>query len=209
MTVDDKVADSASVEASRHAQLAAIRSRHPEWFPTVPLEFGRTTDEVVVSFAQVYKKTRVNTDAASAEHGFEWRDPADAAKRELLVELRAMAEARGMSLTVCSQPGLVVEGTAEARCVDARRISEVAGRFVNARLKGGRKECGCFYSRDIGDYDTCPHGCVYCYAVRSRDLASKRFKEHDPDGEFLFPVAGVPTGEGPQKPSRRQLGLFR
>lgn len=172
-----------------------------------------TTDEVVVSFAQIYQKTKINTDAAAAEHGFTWRDPSESEKRALLADLAAMARARGMRLTVCSQPGLVVEGTEEARCVDARRLTEVAGHFVNAKLKGARKECGCFHSRDIGDYDTCPHGCVYCYAVRSRDLASSRYREHDPDGEFLFPVAGaaLDPGERPKNGEREdasQLSLF-
>lgn len=41
-------------------------------------------------------------------------------------------------------------------------------------------------SRPVLDYDTCPHGCVYCYAVVNRRLAQERFREHDPEGEFLF-----------------------
>ena len=72
------------------------------------------------------------------------------------------------------------------RPVDARRISSLLGREIHMRLKGARKECGCFESKDIGDYDTCPHGCVYCYAVQNRRLAQERFREHAPEGEFLF-----------------------
>jgi DNA repair photolyase len=52
-------------------------------------------------------------------------------------------------------------------------------------VKGNRPECACHESRDIGEYDTCPHGCVYCYAVRTRALARRRFQQHDPEGEFL------------------------
>lgn len=185
---------------------------HRRNFEHLARELEGATDEVVVSFAQVYKKTRTNTDAAAAKHGFSWWDPEESAKRAMLTDLRAIASARGMALTVCSQPGLVVEGTAEARCVDARRISEVAGRLVSAPLKGGRKECGCFYSRDIGDYDTCPHGCVYCYAVQTQILAADRYQRHDPDGEFLFPVPGVPVGPGESPPAeptpQGQLSLF-
>lgn len=29
---------------------------------------------------------------------------------------------------------------------------------------GQRRECGCVASKDIGNYDTCGHHCVYCYA---------------------------------------------
>lgn len=185
---------------------------HRRNFEHLARELEGVTDEVVVSFAQVYKKTRTNTDAAAKAHGFSWWDPEDQTKRAMLGDLRAIAAARGMTLTVCSQPGLVVEGTAEARCVDARRISEVSGRFIDAPLKGGRKECGCFYSRDIGDYDTCPHGCVYCYAVQTQSLAADRYQKHDPDGEFLFPVPGAPVGPGePKAPATSppsQLGLF-
>lgn len=32
--------------------------------------------------------------------------------------------------------------------------------------KGQRELCGCIYSKDIGEYDTCPHQCEYCYANR-------------------------------------------
>jgi len=39
-------------------------------------------------------------------------------------------------------------------------------------------------------YRGCQHGCAYCYAVRSRDLAKRRFAAHDPEGEFLFPPKG-------------------
>jgi hypothetical protein len=145
------------------------------------------TDEVVVSFAQIYRKTRRNMDAAARRAGFAWEDPEDSLKLSLGAQLAACAGARGMALTVCSQPAFLQPGVEAARCVDARRLEDIGGRPVRARRKGNRPGCGCFESRDIGAYDSCPQGCVYCYAVGSRALARQRFRSHDPQGEFLIP----------------------
>jgi hypothetical protein len=146
-----------------------------------------TTDEVVVSFLQDYKKTRRNMDAAARLFHFTWHDPGIEAKRALLADLSAIAASCGMALTVCTQPELLIEGVAgEARCIDAIRLSEVAGRLIGAKLRGVRPGCACYQSRDIGDYDTCPHGCVYCYAVTNRAAARRKYLSHDPDGEFLY-----------------------
>lgn len=44
--------------------------------------------------------------------------------------------------------------------------------------KGQRKFCGCMVSKDIGEYNTCPHLCEYCYANASKDIAIANFKKH-------------------------------
>jgi hypothetical protein len=159
---------------------------HLENFEWLASRLEGLTDEVVISFAQIYQKTRRNMDWASREFGFEWSDPDDEQKRKLMREFLRLARAHRMQLTLCSQPYLLEPGVQEAHCVDARRISALLGREIHTRLKGARKECGCFESKDIGDYDTCPHGCVYCYAVLNRKLAQRHYREHDPASEFLF-----------------------
>ncbi len=152
-----------------------------------------TTNEVVVSFAQIYKKTRRNMDWAAREYGFSWSDhEANSAGsvRKLMGELAEISRSYGMLFKICSQKAFHTPGlTAEARCVDAERLAKVSGKTIvdKVELRGNRKECGCFASKDIGEYDTCPHGCAYCYAVQHRGLALERYKEHDPTGEFLFP----------------------
>ena len=164
---------------------------HLSNFERLAAALAGTTDEVVISFAQIYRKTLRNMDRAAGEHGFTWSDPPLEEKRALATRLAEIAAGHGMRLTLCSQPTFLVPGAGEARCVDAERLSVVAGRPIAAKLQGNRKECGCYHSRDIGHYDTCPHGCIYCYAVQSRGLAQRRFKQHDPEGEFLFAPASM------------------
>ena len=46
------------------------------------------------------------------------------------------------------------------------------------RDKGQRQFCGCIVSKDIGEYNTCPHLCEYCYANSSKEIAVRNWKEH-------------------------------
>jgi hypothetical protein len=148
---------------------------HRETFAGLAAALAGATDEVVLSFAQVYRKTRANTERAARKHGFTWRDPAPEEKRALLAELAGLARAQGLKPTLCAQPELLDEALKAARCIDAGRLSDVAGHTIEAKTKGNRPGCLCAQSRDIGAYDTCPHGCVYCYAVSHPDTAKRNY----------------------------------
>lgn len=153
---------------------------HRENFARLAVALRGSVDEVTVSFAHIYAKTRRNLDAAAAAHGFSWRDPEEGEKRALAGELAAIAAAHGMRLTICSQPDYTVDGASPAQCIDVRRLSDIAGYEVAARVKGNRPGCLCGESRDIGAYDSCPQGCAYCYAVSGRDAAKRFLSAHDP-----------------------------
>lgn len=158
---------------------------HRENFERLAAALAGAVDEVTVSFTQTYAKTRRNLEQAARRHGFSWHGLPEDEKRALIGELAGIAAGRGMRLTLCTQPGLTVEGAAPARCIDAERLSDIAGHPIAARTKGNRPGCLCAESRDIGAYDTCSQGCVYCYAVKSRDAAKRFLAAHDPAAESL------------------------
>lgn len=93
---------------------------------------------------------------------------------------------RRIQLSVCSQKKYAAGGAQEATCVDAYRLSEVAGYPIKAKRKGNREECCCFESRDIGTYNSCPHGCAYCYAVEDHASAEKAYEARDDTSEILI-----------------------
>lgn len=158
---------------------------HRSNFARLAAALAGATDEAAISFAHIYRKTRRNLAAAAQRHGFGWRDPEDAEKRALAAELARIAAAHGLALTVCAQAQYLVPGAALARCVDADRLADVAGRPIAAPVQGNRPDCLCHRSRDIGAYDSCAQGCVYCYAVSSARRAQRRVATHDPAGEAL------------------------
>ncbi len=47
----------------------------------------------------------------------------------------------------------------------------------NLKDKGQRELCGCMISKDIGQYNTCPHECVYCYANTSKEIARENYRK--------------------------------
>ncbi len=51
---------------------------------------------------------------------------------------------------------------------------------VHAKLKdkGQRLACGCIISKDIGEYNTCPHLCHYCYANTGNATALANWRQH-------------------------------
>ncbi|OGL61714.1 MAG: hypothetical protein A3I72_16760 [Candidatus Tectomicrobia bacterium RIFCSPLOWO2_02_FULL_70_19] len=151
---------------------------HRRNFARIASALEGLTRECIASFADMYGKVKRN--AAKLPGDLRPEEGTLEARKALMDELAGMAGERGMRLLACCEDALVGGPAGKARCVDPElldRIAPLSGGKLP--LRPTREECGCAASRDIGAYDTCPHGCVYCYANASPGAALSRYRKRD------------------------------
>lgn len=132
-----------------------------------------------------YEKVKRNIYFFQNQHGLKVANPNDDTKVKLANALADIAKESGIKMFSCCGDYLVGEKIEKAHCVDGAIIEELFNIKFNYKEKPSRVGCGCTQSTDIGAYDTCPHGCVYCYANVNKKTAYLRFKAHDKESAFL------------------------
>ncbi|MBU0753680.1 MAG: DUF1848 domain-containing protein [Planctomycetes bacterium] len=140
-----------------------------------------------ISFVQFYRKTDRRIKNLIEEQGLLVRDPEPEEKIELATRLSGIAESYGIRLVSCCMPILTEAGIPAGSCVDVDLIRKLRPDLSEPSFKPrpSREGCRCVESRDIGAYDTCLGGCVYCYATQNPAIAQRRADEHDPEGERM------------------------
>lgn len=101
-------------------------------------------------------------------------------KKQLAQEIAAIAMSRGIGTYSCCCDFLEQGGKTpvyRASCIDGELIEKLVCEKLIIKQGPTRENCECVESRDIGAYDTCPHGCVYCYANSNREMAESNYKK--------------------------------
>ena len=160
---------------------ATPASYHADRFGWIAEKLQGCTARVIVSFYDAYSRVE-NRMRRSLEDRFLPIEPSD----ELLPTLANIAGDRGMKITSCAETdtGCTV---APGSCIDGGLIRQVFGVDVTGRKDPAqRKACNCVQSRDIGMYETCQFGCLYCYATHDPERARRNRQRHDPDAPSLL-----------------------
>ncbi|MEI6758698.1 MAG: DUF1848 domain-containing protein [Chlorobium sp.] len=155
---------------------------HRAAFSRLAEELFGCTNRCIISFLDDYRKVRNRMST------LRYTLPDKAVMGELAGMFADIASRHAIALSTCSQEvDLSSQGIMHSRCIDRELVERISGH----QLKGVKKDtsqrhaCGCVESRDIGSYDTCPHGCLYCYAVSSHTRASAAFQAYDPLSPML------------------------
>lgn len=159
---------------------------HCRYFRVLAAKLGEYTEKCTVSFLDFYRSTARNM------RSLHIREMTAAQQREMMERFSEIAGEYGLYIDTCSEAiSLEDLGVSHASCVDRERLERIGGYRLNVgRDRNQRKECGCAASVDIGAYDTCGNGCLYCYATDSPPRAAERVRAHRPDSPILFGTIG-------------------
>lgn len=151
--------------------------RHAEAFQSLCDALAPYTAQVTISFVQKYQKV----------HSPFVRDMTEEEKKRCAETFGRIAADFNLPIRACcARMDLSRYGIQPGSCIDRELLEKACGAPLVLRPdRGQRKGCGCYESVDIGMYNTCPRGCVYCYATLSQTLVERNFAVYDPDAPML------------------------
>jgi hypothetical protein len=154
---------------------------HIDRFGEIAGKLRGYTQKTVFSFIDFYKKIetavkRLGVQAAAADD-----------KNMIAGHFAAIARSCELIIDTCAEDiDLSQFGISHGCCIDSGLLSAIGGTPVTiAKDKNQRPECGCAASVDIGMYDSCSHGCAYCYANSRPGTVQKNIALHDPLSPLL------------------------
>jgi len=151
----------------------------------------------IISFVHPYKKVLSNMGNYSDHHLAELSIEQ---KREYAVKFAQRAASYGITLFACCNDYLLSDHIQKAACIDGQYLSRLFKTPLDTRSAALRKECACTKSIDIGAYDTCSHGCLYCYANSNKERAHAAPLRQGP----LWNALGMNVEEGDDKVASNQ-----
>lgn len=151
---------------------------HKEQFLRLCERLHAHTERVTISFVDTYAKIKSKAVQPIAKSEL----------FDLAAFFGETARAYGLVPVSCCEPyDLSPYGIAHGACVDGTLIERLTGKPLAAKQdKSQRTGCACRASADIGAYNTCRNGCVYCYANHSPVSVQTNLKRHDPNSPLLI-----------------------
>ena len=154
---------------------------HIKAFQAIAEALKGYTDKVVISFVDLYAKTKKNM------KGINIVNPESIRFEKFVSKLSEIARENKMKIAACAEEiDLTPYGIEHNCCIDRELIENIIGCKINAKKdKNQRGECGCIESIEIGTYNTCRTGCKYCYANDSNDRVSDNWQKYNPQSPLL------------------------
>ena len=159
---------------------------HTKYFEVLAKELKGFTNLCMISFVDFYKKTERNLRSIEA------RELTENEIHTVAQKFVEICQVYNLKIQTCAEKiNLDSYGIKHGRCIDNELIEEISNsRLEVTKDKNQRDECGCISSIDIGEYNTCRHNCLYCYANFNKCEVDKKFAKHNSLGPLLVGEVG-------------------
>lgn len=181
-------------------------------------QLHKHTSKLIFSFADIASYAKVPKNLKAAD--ISYREFAPDEMLAMGQKIGRLCQEWGITPVTCGEEiDLTAYGVEKNKCIDDELLLDISrndpalvdlfGYSLNLQMDlfgetetpkrrdikdaGQRKECGCVFSKDIGQYNTCMHLCVYCYANTSPATVKRNIENCGVDSESI--VSGNATTE--------------
>lgn len=161
---------------------ALTEEYHLEQFTFLCEELSGYTELCTISFADTYRKL------SSTVKEQVLQEISQEQMHRLSAAFSEIATQKGITVRACCEAiDLSADGVWPAACIDRETVEKICGHAIAVRKdKSQRTNCGCMKSVDIGAYNTCRNGCIYCYANHSIASIELNCGRHDPASPIMI-----------------------
>lgn len=154
---------------------------HVENFEKMAAKLCGYTNYCIISFIDLYESTKRNF--------LNIREVTEEEEEILVKAFVSIGEKYNIKIKTCLENHkLGIYGVDTSGCMTKKVIE----RAINNSIKlpsakiATREGCDCLLGNDIGVYNTCAHGCTYCYANYNQKIVRESIKKHNPTSPFLI-----------------------
>ena len=154
--------------------------KHIESFDYILDSLSDYTTEAIISFIDLYEKTKRNFPNA--------KEVTQDERLKIGEEFAKIGEKYNIKVKTCAE-GTELErfGIDSSGCMTKEVIEKAINKNLDIpKQKARNGQCYCLLNNDIGEYNTCNHGCLYCYANSNKRLVKRNLKLHDPKSPILI-----------------------
>jgi hypothetical protein len=114
---------------------------------------NKYTDKLVFSFLDMYDKMPLGI-----------YPPTEPEREKIIAKVLEMNKMWKLKVATCAEDSYA--GIEKNRCIDPVLLKSLGANIgVDKKDSSQRQKCGCYPSKDIGEYHSCKgHQCAYCYA---------------------------------------------
>lgn len=154
---------------------------HLERFKEIAEKLNGFTKKCVISFVDIYTSKNLNN-----MKQIHYKELSGEEINQFAKGLADIARDNGMAVGTCAEKiDLSFCGIKHNSCIDKNLIESIVGYELKVGLDGQRGECRCVKCDDMGAFDTCLHGCKYCYANYREAVVRENARNYDPSSPML------------------------